>query len=164
MKSEDVGQKSPVIKDYELSIYETMSNRRTTYDIMMWQAPILSLTAQAFLFTIALGGGSSRLARLMAAALALISALGSMQLMAKHRFSGNVDSRLLQIYEDRIGITQSLGTSMHGRMADRARMANIGRPWYIRLPSTKFWIVILALFAAAAATVLIITWLEPGLL
>jgi hypothetical protein len=163
MKSVD-GGKDGLVKDYELSIYEAMTNRRTTYDIMMWQAPILSLTAQAFLLTIALGADSSRLARLLAAGLALISALGSMHLMAKHRFSGNIDSRLLKHYEERIGIKKSLGISMHGIIEDRAKMVDLKRRWYIRQSSFKLWMTILALFAVTAAIVLLITWLAPRLL
>ena len=44
--------------------YDLLAARRTSYDEMMWQAPALSLTAQAFLFTIALGPGSTTAARL----------------------------------------------------------------------------------------------------
>jgi hypothetical protein len=32
-----------------LSLYETIAGRRAAYDTMLWQAPVLSLTAQAFL-------------------------------------------------------------------------------------------------------------------
>ena len=62
--------------EVRLSIHQTLASRRASYDTMMWQAPMLSLTAQAFLFTIALGPGSSRVARVLASLLSFISAVG----------------------------------------------------------------------------------------
>jgi hypothetical protein len=109
----------------ELSLYETIANRRATYDTMLWQAPVLSLTAQAFLFTIALGPGNSRLSRLLAGALALITALGSMQLMAKQRIHEKIDNHLLALHEERTGLAQLTGTPMHGDMDQRIAAAGL---------------------------------------
>ena len=35
------------------SIYQSLTARRAGYEMLLWQVPALSLTAQAFLFTIA---------------------------------------------------------------------------------------------------------------
>jgi hypothetical protein len=37
------------------AIYAALVTKRATYDLMLWQAPMISLTAQAFLLQIALG-------------------------------------------------------------------------------------------------------------
>jgi hypothetical protein len=147
-----------------LSLYETIASRRATYDTMLWQAPVLSLTAQAFLFTIALGEGSSRLARLLAGALALITALGSMQLMGKQRFHEQVDSQLLALHERTTGLADVIGTPMHGPMNERVTAAGLVRPWYAKPSSYKLWMIILASFAVAAFVVILVTWLHPQLL
>jgi len=52
---------------------------------MLWQTPVISLTAQAFLFTIALGN-VDHLGRFIASLLTVIAALASAQLSAKHRY------------------------------------------------------------------------------
>ena len=49
-------------------VYEVIAGRRNTYDGLLWQMPMLGLTAQAFLFTIALGSGG-RFARITASLL-----------------------------------------------------------------------------------------------
>jgi hypothetical protein len=45
--------------------YAAVAGRRTAFDNMLWQVPIMAFTAQAFLFTIALGSDSSRGARVI---------------------------------------------------------------------------------------------------
>ena len=42
----------------QLFAYEMLAERRNQQDSMLWQAPALALTAQAFLLTIALGGNA----------------------------------------------------------------------------------------------------------
>jgi len=147
-----------------LAVYEEVANRRTAYDTMMWQAPVLSLTAQAFLFTIALSPGNSRLARMLSSFLALISALGSMHVMAKQRFNEKIDNAFLEWEEQRMGVSQVVGVTLHGATEPIARKFRIHRPWYVRQSSSKLWILILGLFAAAALFVLFVTWLRPELL
>ncbi len=47
-------------------VYEMIHFRHLDQESMLWDAPTLSLTAQAFLLTIALGSDSSDFARLVA--------------------------------------------------------------------------------------------------
>lgn len=82
------------------TLYQIVAARRLGYDTMMWQAPVLSLTAQAFLLTIALGEGGA-LGRFMSGLLALLAAMSSLHLMVKHRASEVCDSRWLKDYETR---------------------------------------------------------------
>jgi hypothetical protein len=48
-----------------LAEYAAIAARRTQWDSLLWQVPTLSLTAQAFLFTIALTQGNDAWARII---------------------------------------------------------------------------------------------------
>jgi disulfide bond formation protein DsbB len=85
-------------------VYQAVAQRRLQHDILMWPVPALGLTAQAFLLTIALGSGSSRVARILAALLAAISTGLSMQLMARHRWHEATERAWLEAFERRHGL------------------------------------------------------------
>ena len=53
------------MSDLDLSreTYAIVAARRTQFDQLVWQVPVLSLTAQAFLFSIALSHDATRTAR-----------------------------------------------------------------------------------------------------
>jgi len=76
--------------------YPIVVGRRQSYDQLLWQTPVLSLTAQAFLLTIALGPDSSCNARLMSSSLSLLTALASIMLMIKHRYYEVIASNMLK--------------------------------------------------------------------
>lgn len=84
----------------KIAMYEAIANRRLSLDSMMWQVPVLSLTAQAFLLTIALGSETSQFARSVSAGLACVTAVMSLQLMSKHRHHERLDSEMLERLED----------------------------------------------------------------
>lgn len=143
------------------SIYQTIGARRLGYDTMMWQVPALSFTAQAFLLTLALSG-TAAVARITAAALALVIAIISMQLMAKHRFNEELDSRLLEAFEKRLEIADVFGCPPHAPPGQRMRTVNaasglyagvspIKKPWYVGMSSYGLWQRGLALFALTSA-------------
>ena len=71
--------------------YEMLTLRQLGHDSVAWQTPGLSLTAQAFLLTIALGADSSSLARVISAVIGAGVGLLAMQLMAKHRVLGALE-------------------------------------------------------------------------
>jgi hypothetical protein len=124
--------------------YDVVASRRVATDGLLWQTPVLSLTAQAFLFAIALGPGSSLGARLVAAILAFVASIGSIQLMAKHRFHEVRDAELLEEYEKlRTGFQV-----IHGTAAE-----NPGAAWYLKISSYRLWLCMLGVFALAAAVV-----------
>ncbi len=79
------------------AIIESTEARRQTTDQMMWQVPVLSLTAQSFLLTIALRPtGEDRLSQVVAASLAVVAALATIQLLTRHRYIESTYSRALQ--------------------------------------------------------------------
>jgi len=134
--------------------YPIVAGRRQAYDQLLWQTPVLSLTAQAFLLTIALGPGSSYAARFMSASLSLIAALASIILMCKHRYYEVLASQMLQNFEDE---NKAKGfEAVHAqRPSSKEKVSFI-----VRLSSYWVWIITLSAFAIVALIVL----LKPGLL
>jgi hypothetical protein len=84
--------------------YEMVLTRRLHHDGLVWQVPALSLTAQAFLFTIALAPDTRTTARIIAAVLSMIASFISVQLMARHRAFELVDARWLEQFEEAHGL------------------------------------------------------------
>jgi hypothetical protein len=160
------------------AIYEALVQRRVARDTMMWQAPVLSLTAQAFLFTIALSAGTSPAARYLAAILAIVVSGMSIQLMCKHRYYRDLDDLLLRTLEENEELTCAVGVPPHARREKLQEAAERlgGEPlprrgllagWEARIipiPSSTVWLIGLALFGAAAVAVLLLTAISPATL
>jgi hypothetical protein len=116
--------------------YQILASRRQNYDSMVWQTPVISLTAQAFLFTIALGQVPTA-SRIIASLLAFIAALASIQLLSRHRHFEIYFSELLKEIE-----TAKHWPAAHARPADRSGGFGISS-YYV-------WTGVFCLFAAAA--------------
>jgi hypothetical protein len=89
-----IGSKTALKGERQMSIepkdvsdlqYELIAARRSHYDYLLWQTPVISLTGQAFLFQIAWGTGD-RFGKIIASILAFLAAFASMQLLGKHRY------------------------------------------------------------------------------
>jgi hypothetical protein len=89
------------------ALYAALNDRIGDRDSMMWQAPAMALTAQAFLLTIALGHDTSPLARALSALLGVVVTVMSIQLMLKHRFFMTTDQVLMIALEHRMGLVSS---------------------------------------------------------
>jgi hypothetical protein len=149
------------------SIYQSLAARRMGYDTLMWQVPALSLTAQAFLFTIALSDSSVPEARLTASALSFVIAIISLQLMAKHRFHEEIDAKLAEKLERELELDSVLGFVPHAPPSVRAKTVNVKSNWFVRRSSYRIWRFGLTLFALAAlsiAGVSLVSLINPGLL
>jgi hypothetical protein len=144
---------------YTAALYQSLSYRRTAFDTLMWQQPAIGLAAQAFLFTIALDGGRSDLARLTAASLALVTSLVSLQTMAKHRANELTDTRILAKLEELPGLQGPLqGATAHAKPETRARA--VDNPLFSTFEVRSFksftvWRVSLSLFAISAIGVIL---------
>jgi len=139
-----------------VALYQTVSSRRISYDSLIWQTPILGLTAQAFLFTAALSHGNTHVARYIAASLAGLTSLMSMQLMSKHRHHEVIDNQMLQQIEK-----ENDWPPFHGKSADRAKLVGQPRPWYVNFSSYWIWMAGLWAFLALAVALVFITWFRP---
>jgi hypothetical protein len=123
------------------------------------------LTAQAFLFTVALGDGTSPWARRIAAFLALLSALVSMQTMAKHRFFEEGDSKGCEKLEKELKLNMVLGYAPHAlpsaRQIDDGQSLNIWtrlKSFLVTRRSFVLWQGLFWLFAASAAVVIALSF------
>jgi hypothetical protein len=153
-------------------VYAAVAARRSSFDAMLWQVPVLSFTAQAFLFTLALSSGASQAARLVASGLAVVISLLSLQLMVKQRQAEIADSHWLAAVEEHAVDRAELGGlqwPMHGDSWSRYRAekpAFVGvlfRPLE-RTRGFAFWAGGLVLFLIAAVAVLVLTVVDASVL
>jgi hypothetical protein len=138
--------------------YQVVAARRAQQDALMWQVPVLSLTAQAFLFTIALGSGSTSLARAVAALLSMVTAALSMMLMGKHRVNELHDALWLDEYEQGHGLPP-----VHSRpyLRDWGRE---NKPRWVPRSLYVAWLTGLGLFGVAGLVVIVLVVAAPHLL
>ncbi len=131
-------------------MYELLMLRQLEQNAMVWQTPALSLAAEAFLLTIALGGESSRFARLLSSALSVVVAVLAMQLMAKHRFLAHTDEEYMQQLEGPLGLPGIAKREWEGP----------ANSLFTRLSSYRVWQVGLGLFGLAGALIFFVALLD----
>lgn len=137
-------------------LYRMMLSRRLSHDNLMWQTPVLSVTALAFLFNIALGSTSSTTSRIISSILAVLVAAASVQLMAKHRHFEVAESRWLERYERRHTPCHPPHSPDHPLLRPMA-----GLP---RMRSYVVWMTALLAFLAAGVATLFFAIFRPDLL
>ena len=150
--------------DLAPEIYEALAARQRDQDALLWQTPALSLTAQAFLFTIALSYGNTQTARLMASALALLVSFLSIQLMAKHRYIAAVRAELLVRVEKDQPLIAIIGVAPHDELPALGAAVNSHAGRFVGLMSSLVWMYGLAVFGLATQTVMVITAFWPATL
>jgi hypothetical protein len=134
-------------------LYQSVADRRLQHENLLWQVPTISLTAQAFLFSIAMGAGADAVARIASSLLALIVSLISIMLMASHRLAERKDAQWLERFEQEemhAGVWGANGTvfeAQHpGTDLGAGRVGNL-------IPMRQMftvWVVGLACFAVTA--------------
>jgi hypothetical protein len=134
-------------------VYQAAEARRSAIDQMMWQAPALSLTAQAFLLTVGLQDATQPAGRMLAGALGLGVALASMQLLAKHRLHEVRLSLWLSHFERDTALPNLNDRDERHRFdreGDTARLGRVGM-WLAGddRSSFRWWLWTLAVFGAA---------------
>ena len=126
-----------------LAQYAVLNARRDSFNTLLWQTPVLSLTAQAFLFNIALSKEVSCAAQTVAAILALFVALASIQLMTKHRFNEEELAKQLNDMEMQRGLID-----INKRIVPALTWYQGG--WFVKFSSYYIWLAMLATFAGSA--------------
>ncbi|MET8425556.1 hypothetical protein [Nocardia sp. NPDC004860] len=150
---------SPRSPDLEL-VYFAVADRHLQYENLLWQVPALSLTAQAFLFSIAMGAGNDPVARVVSSLLALIVSIMSIMLMASHRLAGRKDELWLERFEQN---ELDVGTwGAHGAaFARRQDIADLDAGLVGKLTPMrqmfKVWVVGLGCFGVAAVFMILRT-------
>jgi colanic acid biosynthesis protein WcaH len=123
--------------------YEALNNRRNSFNQLLWQAPALSLTAQAFLFSIIFSKDVNWESQLPTSALACFTALASLHLLVKHRV-GEVDAaKRLQRLERDNGFDPVNGPGY-------VDQDPLNSPWYIQQSAYRLWFILLSLFGATS--------------
>lgn len=133
--------------------YQVVAARRLQWDNLVWQVPVLGLTAQAFLFVTALDGGS-RHAKVVASLLSIMTAVLCVTLMARHRQGELADAHWLEAYErDHFGAPVH-GPSFKGRRDPHDLHAGLVGRLVPSWPGFITWVVGMILFAAAGVVAL----------
>ncbi|NUT47400.1 MAG: hypothetical protein HOV94_08835 [Saccharothrix sp.] len=145
-------------------VYAAVAARRTQFDNLLWQVPVLTITAQAFLFTIALSADTRPVGRIVACVLSLLVTFLTLHLFTRHRQAEITDAHWLADYEDgRYGAGQA-----HGPVWQKARNdTDPDAGWFsplVRLVGFKTWAIGLSLFGLAATVILVMTIFWPHLL
>lgn len=148
--------------DWERVQYRVIAERQVAHDTMMWQVPALSLTAQAFLYTVALLETTPPLYRLVASSLIVLVAVLSAQLLLKQRYSEHIGTFRLERIEKTKGLRalhKSPQQLVSDLRAEDAEQIGLGRSDWRMFPrharftmrvSSNWWLVGLVLFAAPA--------------
>jgi hypothetical protein len=71
--------------DAQAALLGVYASQFGSYTTLLWQVPALSLTAQAFLFTVALAKDAAPAARVVTGILSVVTSLMSIYLMLSHR-------------------------------------------------------------------------------
>lgn len=169
---------SASLKDVDPRLYDMVAQRRLQWDSLLWQVPVLSLTAQAFLLTIALAPDSKQFPRALASALGFVAAVLAMHLMSRDRQAEITDAHWLRDYEQ-----ANFGVSFSGRpwQEARARVEVLGHAHDAAPPTRALtfmlrpvanalaryggfvvWMFGFALFAVASAVNFVITFVAPN--
>jgi hypothetical protein len=85
----------------DADVYTAVALRRAQFDNLLWQVPVLSMTAQAFLFTISLGPDTTPTARVITCLLSLVMTFLPLVLFTRHRQSEITDAHWPEAYERR---------------------------------------------------------------
>lgn len=146
------------------AIYAALAARRTQFDILLWQAPVLSLTAQAFLMTVALGSGVPLYSRTIACLLSVVVSFLTVQILTRHRQAEVTDAHWLRDLEK--GAAAEYQVHGPGWQARRnATSPEVGPfNWFAKLPGYYTWAIGLSLFGVASMATLILAWVCPGML
>ncbi|MET1088445.1 MAG: hypothetical protein ABWY04_15215 [Arthrobacter sp.] len=147
--------------------YEMLTARFLAHDELLWQTPVLALTAQSFLMTISLSPDVGKGAAATAAALGTVLILMSMHLLGRHRFLELIEKYKLKQLEETLHIEPLSTHSWGWNYAEAPRLGKafkrreygLDSPnyyWIFSVPSYRIWQIGLFLFAVANVTIFIV--------
>jgi hypothetical protein len=102
-------KQAPQTPDQLIALLSVYAGQYASYTTLLWQVPALSLTAQAFLLTIALGYDTGALAKVIAAALSGVISAASYALMHDQRGHANYYGELARRVSGCLDLGQYLG-------------------------------------------------------
>jgi hypothetical protein len=137
-----------------LNVYTSQFGSYTT---LLWQVPALGLTAQAFLMTIVLGGGSppvTHAARYTASALSIVVALASIWLMHNQRARAINHAELAKRVSYRLSLTHLVGGTFALDDAVPDRGTDAQNVWAVNRVIYHVWTWCMYLFLATDLVVI----------
>lgn len=139
-------------------VYDHVCARWQHADGLQWQVPSVGLAAQAFLFTIELGGSSTTEARIIAAVLSIVLNAITIQLMTRHRRSCVYYSKWIERFErEHFGCDDA---HPHAFNND----AHPAGGWSGGTSSYRVWLSALPTMGIASAAIIVIAGVRPTLL
>lgn len=145
-------------------VYPVVASRHAQWDNLLWQIPVLSMTAQAFLFSISLGPGSSTLARLIACGLSVVTLFLSATSMARQRQAAIYDAKWLARQERPWpNRDHQYGTGWKLRRDMQRLDAGWQGAIVPRVPMFRTWIVAFLIFFAADVLISVLALCSPAL-
>lgn len=144
------------------AIYQSVVARRLQWDNLLWQVPILSLTAQAFLFTIALGADTSRVSRTVAAVLSIVVTVLCVTLMARHRQAELADAHWLEEFEKSYPPELRIHGTPFVQRREAVRIKLLDKLVVPLWPGYRTWTWGLIIFGLGSVVVVIMTWMDPS--
>lgn len=139
--------------DALLSLLNVYTTQFGSYTTLLWQVPVLGLTAQAFLMTIALGMGISDDARIAASALSVIIAWASWRLMHTQRGRAINQAELARRTSSILSLKQLLGGDFHCEDA-MPKTVNAPNVWDVDHSIYHIWRTCMVLFFFADVTII----------
>lgn len=103
---------TPGTPDHLISLLEVYGAQYASYTTLLWQVPALSLTAQAFLLTLALSHGNGISAKVTAAALSAVISAASYALMHDQRGHANYYGELARRVSGGLDLGRYLGGAL----------------------------------------------------
>jgi hypothetical protein len=151
-------------REEKLAVYTAVTARRVSFDSMVWQVPILSFTAQAFLLSIALNPDSSEFARIASASVSVVVSLICVFLMGRHRQADVADAHALERMEQHLPDEYH----QHGEAWRLRRNATVTDDNWIgravpMLPQYILWVLVLYGLAALGVVVGLLAIFEPSI-
>jgi hypothetical protein len=160
------GATDPLTDAQARELLPTLEQRRSAIDQTMWQAPALSITAQAFLFAVALNPDTVEYGRITVLVVGLAAVLAALFLLLKQRYLEELHSELIIECQRLLGGVPPYRRYLEARKPERPRgRTRRERTWrrlqesqhFQEVESFYVWVGALSAFAAADVYLLIKT-------
>lgn len=135
----------------QMFAFEMIMLRELEQDSMTWQTPAIALTAQSFLLTIALDESKAIWSRGLTAALGVVIAVLSIQLLSKHIYLTAMDRAQLRLLESDMGLP-----AISQRKWDDPRVVRPKQNFWARRSSAVWWRRGMEVFAVANVIILVL--------
>jgi hypothetical protein len=153
--------------DEARSLLEVVEERRRRTLDLIYQSPGLSLTAQAFLFTITLNASTPNTGRVIAACVGVIAGSATAISILKHNYTEEMYAAVIDGIRAKAGLP-ALHRNDLRILADHEATNKDFKRWKNSrwrrvakdIPSTDFWIYSLLLFAGIDVVVLVLALIQ----